>query len=205
MITTILGEIQILPYTFVPVGWLACEGQLISISSNEALFTLLGTIYGGDGITTFGLPDLRGRTAVHAGTMTGGPTIQMGQPGGSNQVTLTQAQMPAHTHTVQLTATAGAVNISAGAVTAAATASSPTAGAVFAESTVAQGRSTVPRSLYANGSANVHLNASASVAGLNPAQLISGSAGASQPIDTAPPYLGLRYFIAISGIYPVRN
>ncbi|MDM1554167.1 tail fiber protein [Chryseobacterium indologenes] len=96
-----LGQIAFVPYTFVPKNWAECNGQIMAISQNQALFALLGTTYGGNGVTTFALPDMRGRVLVHNGQAPGGPTVySMGQIGGSESVTLTVTQMPAHNHTV---------------------------------------------------------------------------------------------------------
>jgi microcystin-dependent protein len=93
-----IGEILVVPYNFAPVGWAFCDGQLLSISQNAALFDLLGTTYGGDGVTNFALPDLRGRTAIHMGTGPGLSSYVIGQRGGEESVTLLINQMPAHTH-----------------------------------------------------------------------------------------------------------
>ena len=94
-----IGQIMPVGFGFPPRGWALCEGQLLSISQNTALFSLLGTTYGGDGRTTFGLPDLRGRSMVSPGTGPGLPQIRWGEKGGAASHTLTAAQMPAHTHT----------------------------------------------------------------------------------------------------------
>lgn len=99
-----LGEIRVFAGSYAPVGWELCAGQLLSISENEALYTLIGTIYGGNGVTTFGLPDLRGRVPVHQGSLPGGGTYVLGTPGGVEQVTLTANQLPAHSHTPRATA-----------------------------------------------------------------------------------------------------
>lgn len=88
-----LGEIRMFGGNFAPQGWMFCAGQTLSISENDALFTLVGTTFGGDGVTTFGLPDLRGRIPIHQG---GG--IVAGEIGGTETVTLSPAQLPAHTH-----------------------------------------------------------------------------------------------------------
>jgi microcystin-dependent protein len=98
-----IGEIRPFGFDFPPRGWAECNGQLLSISSYQALFSLLGTTYGGNGSTTFALPDLRGRVPVHAGTSTGG-TITQGESGGSERVTLATQQLPAHGHTVMASA-----------------------------------------------------------------------------------------------------
>lgn len=97
MATPFVGEIRMFGGNFAPVGWMFCNGAVLPISENEVLFQLIGTTYGGDGQTTFQLPDLRGRVPVHQGT--GLSTYQMGESGGVETVTLTQNQIPAHNHT----------------------------------------------------------------------------------------------------------
>lgn len=104
MSTPYVGEIILVPYNFTPVGWLPCDGRLVAISENEALFTLIGTIYGGDGQTTFGIPDLRSRVPVHAGQGFGLSSYTIGQLGGVESVALTSQQIPAHTHGIDSTA-----------------------------------------------------------------------------------------------------
>ncbi|MFK7748296.1 MAG: phage tail protein [Kordia sp.] len=93
-----IGEIVMFGGNFAPRGWAFCQGQLLAISSNSALFSILGTTYGGDGRTTFALPDLRGRTAIQPGTGPGLSTIKLGQRGGAEYHTLTISQMPTHNH-----------------------------------------------------------------------------------------------------------
>ena len=94
-----IGQIQPFAFNFAPRNWALCDGQLLPISQNTALFSLIGTTYGGDGRTTFGLPDLRGRVPIHQGHGPGLSSYVIGQTGGSATNTLTQAQMPSHTHT----------------------------------------------------------------------------------------------------------
>ena len=96
-----LGEIRIFAGNFAPRGWAFCQGQLLAISQNTALFSLLGTTYGGNGQTTFALPDLRGRSPVHWGSGPGLPPVSLGEQGGSETVTLIASQMPAHSHAVR--------------------------------------------------------------------------------------------------------
>jgi microcystin-dependent protein len=91
-----LGEIRMFAGTFAPLGWAMCDGSLLPIATNDALYSLLGTTYGGDGQTTFGLPDLRGRIALHNNS-----NFPIGARGGSETVTLTSAELPSHTHVVQ--------------------------------------------------------------------------------------------------------
>jgi len=96
-----VGEIRMFAGTFAPRGWALCDGQLLAISQNDALFSLLGTIYGGDGRTTFGLPDLRGRVPVHMGQGPGLSNYGVGVKGGAENVTLIANQLPSHSHTLQ--------------------------------------------------------------------------------------------------------
>ena len=93
-----VGEIRMFAGNFAPRGWAFCDGQLLAVSQNDALFSLLGTIYGGDGRTTFGLPDLRGRIPIHAGTGPGLSPRRLGAKSGSEKVTLTTNQLASHTH-----------------------------------------------------------------------------------------------------------
>ena len=103
-----LGQIIMFGGNFAPRSWALCDGQLLPISSYTALFSILGTTFGGDGRTTFGLPDLRGRVPVHQGSGPGLPQVQLGQKGGAAANTLTVGNLPAHSHTAQLMATTGA-------------------------------------------------------------------------------------------------
>lgn len=96
-----VGEIRMFAGNFAPRGWAFCDGQLLAVSQNDALFSLLGTIYGGDGRTTFGLPDLRGRIPIHAGHGPGLSERRLGSKGGAEKETLTVNQIPSHTHAMQ--------------------------------------------------------------------------------------------------------
>ncbi len=96
-----LGEIRLVPFNFAPQGWAFCAGQLLHINQNQALFSLLGTSYGGDGLTTFALPDLRGRVPVGAGQSATGTDYELGSTGGEESIKLTAAQLPAHSHRVR--------------------------------------------------------------------------------------------------------
>ena len=101
-----LGEIRIFGGSYAPIGWALCAGQLLSIGENSALYSLLGTTYGGDGQATFALPDLQGRSPLHEGTAPGSSSYTLGQTGGSEAVELTPAQIPAHSHSAVYAATA---------------------------------------------------------------------------------------------------
>ena len=107
MATPFIGEIVLFAGNFAPRNWAFCNGQLLSIAQNTALFSILGTTYGGNGTTTFALPDLRSRVPIHAGQGPGLSNYALGQMGGVENVTLTQSQLPAHNHTVNAVASGG--------------------------------------------------------------------------------------------------
>ena len=104
-----VGEIRIFAGNFAPVGWMFCDGQLLAISENETLFQLIGTTYGGDGQSTFALPNLQSRIPLHFGTF-GGQTFQLAETGGVESVTLTTQQIPIHTHPLLCAASGGIPN-----------------------------------------------------------------------------------------------
>jgi microcystin-dependent protein len=168
----LLGEIYLVPYNFSPVGFAECNGQLLSISQNTALFSLLGTTYGGDGITTFALPDLRDRVPVGAGQAPGLSAYLQGQTGGESRHVLTIAEMPTHTHV--LLADSG-------------------------EATSAHAR----QSLFTRNAERVPVYAGepTTAAGAN----AIGNAGGGAAHTNLQPYLGLKYIIALQGVYPPRN
>lgn len=102
-----VGEIRMFGGNFAPYGWMSCEGQLLQIAEYDVLFTLVGTTYGGDGVNTFALPDLRGRIPVHQGTLPGNKTFVLGELAGTETATLTTQQLPAHTHIVSASSAPG--------------------------------------------------------------------------------------------------
>jgi microcystin-dependent protein len=111
-----LGEIRMFGFNFAPAGWAQANGQLLPIAQNTALFSLLGTQFGGDGVTTFALPDMRGRVALHQGQGSGLTAHTVGQTGGAETVTLTSAQMPNHTHQLEASSVPATSRHPAGAV-----------------------------------------------------------------------------------------
>lgn len=173
-----LAEIKVVSFNFPPKGWAACNGQLMPINQNQALFSLLGTVYGGNGQTNFGLPNMQGRVPVHFGD-----GYVLGQTGGSTSVSLTVSQMPQHNHIV-----------SARNDTMAATAANsvPTNKAFASAQVAAQGGTTVPLNLYGPYASLV---ATAAVA----------NAGGSQPHNNMMPYSVLNFVIALQGIFPSQN
>jgi len=179
-----IGQVFLFAGNFAPRGWAFCNGQLLAISTNQALFAILGTTYGGNGIQTFALPDLRGRTLVSVGQGPGRSNYVLGQAGGSETVSLLSTQLPQHLHvtTVQ-TAT---VNVSQ----AAADVTTP-AGAVPTQ------YDTAP--LYA-----ANPDGSSTLGGVTATPTI-GAVGSGSPVPTLMPYLTLNYCICIQGLFPSRN
>jgi microcystin-dependent protein len=171
-----IGEIRLFPYTFAPRGWMDCAGQLLSIADFEVLYVLLGTTYGGDGVTTFGLPDLRGRAPIHIGQGPGLSNRVLGERAGTETVTLTTAQVPAHSHPVYAT-------------TAAATSTTPGPGLLPA---AVSGDTFYVNTLTGNNAA-----------AMSPAS--TTPAGSSQPHDNTMPTLTARWCIAWEGIFPSQN
>lgn len=174
-----IGQIQAFGFNFAPRGWAKCEGQLLSISSNTALFSLLGTMYGGDGRTTFGLPDLRGRGPIGAGNGPGLSSRALASKGGLESTSIGQANLP------PLAVMASSGNATQNAATANSSLATPgtTAGRVF---TATQG--------YNTTAPNIPLNAGPSMKG-----------GTSAAMNNMQPFLTLNYCIALFGIYPSRS
>jgi microcystin-dependent protein len=185
-----LGTICAFAFNFCPQGYAEADGSLISISQNTALFALLGTTYGGNGTTNFGLPDLRGRSAVGYGQGPGLSNIVIGQKGGTETVTLIASQMPAHTHTATTSVT---VNTAIKAVSGAGNSTNPT-GNVWATSSSRD-------NVYSNVAPNATM-ASGVVATTASGNTTVNPAGGSQPFSNRSPYLGIKYCIATVGIFP---
>lgn len=177
MTTPFIAEIRTFSFNFPPKGWAMCNGQLLSIQQNQALFSLVGTTYGGNGVTTFALPDLRSRTPVHWGQ--GLDNVVLGQTGGQENHTLLVTELPAHTH-------------SFAASTSAAT-KRAVAGDIFADDVDTQA---VDYFATFNAPSSSYVN-------LNP--LSMSNAGNSQPHNNMQPYLVLNICIALQGIFPSRN
>ena len=176
MTTPYLGEIRLLPYPRgAPTGWHLCDGSLISIAQYDSLYVLLGTIYGGDGVQTFALPDLRGRIPIHQGTGRGLSTYVAGQMAGTETVTLTSLQMAQHQHFELASTEVGTSHLPTGNLTA----------VITGETFYGQG---------GDGSAVYPL----------PATTI-GATGGNQAHDNTAPTLTLNYCIAMVGVFPSQN
>jgi microcystin-dependent protein len=174
----ILGAIFIFAGNFAPRGYQLCQGQVLSITQNTALFSILGTTYGGNGTTTFALPDLRGRAPIGQGAGPGLSPVDLGQSGGSQNVAILSSNMPAHNHTVAVS-----------------TAS--------AQQTSPQNNFIAPP-LDGNANPTTGFN-SAATAGATLAPTSVSIAGQGVPISVESPFLSINYIIAIQGIFPSRN
>lgn len=170
-----VAEIRIFGFNFAPKGWAFCDGQLLPLSQNTALFSLLGTTYGGDGRSNFALPNLQGNAPMHSGQGPGLSLHDLGETGGSETVTLLESEMPAHTHTV----------VSKG--------TPPPAASGTPAATTAFGRS--------NG--GTAYTPAVNLGAMAPAMI--APAGGSQPHNNMMPYLTLSFCIALQGVYPPRT
>lgn len=182
-----LAEIRIFAGNFPPRGWAFCNGQILSIAQNTALFSLLGTTYGGNGQTTFALPDLRGRSSMHWGQGPGLTERVLGEMAGENNVTLLTTEIPAHVHDGTAQFTNARIRCSNGSAT----------------SKTAEGNvpAVVSKGHIYNGAAT-----SSMAMGVNVNQsVVSGPNTGSQPHNNMQPYLGLTFIIALQGIFPPRG
>ena len=178
MSSPFLAEIRIFPYNFAPKGWAFCNGQLLPISQNTALFSLLGTTYGGDGKSTFALPNLQGSAPMQPGQGQGLSLRDLGEQSGEEFVTLLQTEMPAHTHTAKPLAADPAAN-----------AKLTPSGNVWA--TGVTRRASV--NIYAPSPFDTAMDV-----------LTLSISGGSQPHNNMPPYLTLNFCIALQGVFPAR-
>ena len=192
-----IGQIQAFGFSFAPRTWALCQGQILPIAQNTALFSLLGTTYGGNGQTTFGLPDLRGRAAIGQGQGPGLQIYPIGQKAGVENVTLTVLQMPIHNHPFTASGGAGgAVKASSSpGLAAAPSATNPT----LAAGSDSGGSVTI--NLYNGETPDITLNTGGGSSGGGTV----GNNGGSQPLNILNPYLTINYSIALQGIFPTRD
>jgi microcystin-dependent protein len=188
-----LGQIILVGFTFAPRGYALCNGQIMSIAQNTALFSLLGTTYGGNGQTTFALPDLRGRVPNHFGQGPGLSNYTQGEVAGQETVTLTTAQMPMHNHVASAAPPIGTLN----ATSVAGNTRDP------ANALPAREASGVTATYNNVGGPTVPMAANA--VALTAGAVTVQNAGSSLPVSILPPFLTLNYCIAIEGIFPSRN
>jgi microcystin-dependent protein len=180
-LTPLMSQIMPVSFNFAPQGWAQCNGQFLPINQNQALFSLLGTTYGGNGQTTFALPDLRGRVPMHIGQ---GHT--QGEAGGQEFHTLTQSEMPAHNHFAMANNTNGTTNIAG---------ITPASNKAVAQAIVSlQGTNTTPAQIYGTGGPTGTMAPSA-----------ISSIGGSQPHENRQPFSVILFCIALLGVFPSRN
>jgi len=206
-----LGEIRMAGFNFNPYGWALCQGQIVPLSQNTALFALLGTVYGGDGVSTFALPDLRGRTPVGQGQGPGLSPYEIGEKGGTESVTQLTSNMPMHTHAVQttVTSTLGATS-TAQVVNADASSATPIAGGCLGIANDGGGNTF---QIYHSGKDNngnplprVDLASQpVTLTGGVGVTAVAGVTGSSLPSSILSPYLSVNFIIAMQGIFPSRN
>ena len=177
MASPYIAEIKMFGGNFAPKGYALCNGQIVAISQNTALFSLLGTTYGGNGTTTFALPNMQGRAPVHQGNGAGIDPVVLGEMAGETNVTLTTSNLPTHTH--------------------------PISGAIIANSN--PGETPASNTLFTNSAPNQLYATALGTGGLNLAPQTITTAGGSQPHNNLQPYLAVTFIIALQGVFPARN
>jgi len=175
-----IGEVRIFAGTFAPRGWAFCDGQLLPISTNQALFSLLGTTYGGDGRSSFALPNLNGKAPIGAGQ---GPRLTpryLGESGGQDKVLLQQTELPAHSHTA-------------------------TGGTIAIPGFVGTGNSDTPENTFPAASTKSYSATTSGTMNTVAGTVQLNATGGNQSHNNLQPYLVVRYIIALQGIFPPRN
>jgi microcystin-dependent protein len=197
-----MASIQLFAGNFAPKSWAMCQGQVIAISTNSALFALLGTSFGGNGVSTFALPNLASRVPVGTGQGPGLSSYVLGEQGGVEHLTLLQSNMPPHTHIATATVTvATAINCCTGAgVTL-----SPTPAGNIPTTGHDTGTGALLNMYGTPGTGNAATMASNMASNTVNASVVNGVAGSGIPIQILPPYLGMNYIICQYGIFPTRN
>lgn len=207
-----LGQIAIFGFNFPPRGWSFCAGQLLSIPQFNSVFALVGDFYGGDARTTFGLPDLRGRSPLGAtgGTGPGLPNYRMGERGGEPTIVLGISQMPQHTHEATFTPRGGGSGLPAEVQvsTSKASQSTPTAGDYLAAPNFGAGISITEVNGYVTADqagSTVPLGGVLGGGGAVGGTVTVGSAGLGAPVETQSPFLGVNFCFAMEGVFPSRE
>ena len=199
-----LGEIKAVGFDFAPRQWAKCAGQFLDIAQNAALFSLLGTMYGGDGRINFKLPDLRGRSLIGEGQGSGLTNRIQGQFGGRERVALSLAELPTHNHGGSISGSStGTFKLNASTNTA--DVSDPT-NAILAKATIDDGGRPIPFDLYtASTSQNTQMAQNTIDVDLSSSAVTVNNNGQSQPFDNMTPWLAINYIIALQGLFPSRS
>ena len=203
-----IGEIRFFGGNFAPRTWALCDGQLISISSNTALFSILGTTYGGDGRSTFGLPDMRGRSPVHAGFGPGLAGVALGQKGGATSFTLTEANLPAHSHSASTTTTTDTTTDTTTTSTLHANSGAGANNSPEGDVLANDGRDRIYNSAAPNVAMHADAVQSSSVStstSTSSSTTTIGNTGGNQAVVHRSPYIGVNCIICISGVFPSRS
>jgi len=176
-----IGEIRLFAPNFAPQSWLICAGQLMAISQNQVLFSILGTTYGGNGFTTFALPDLRGKAPIGEGQGPGLSVYTLGQQTGVTAYSLTGSNLPAHNHTIS--------------------------GTISMRTTTAVADSETPGGNYFANDTSTKFDTQNDGTTMKPANvnLVAGNAGSGVPVNNMMPYIAMNYIICQSGVFPARN
>jgi microcystin-dependent protein len=191
-----IGQICIFGFNFAPKGWAMCQGQLMPLSQNTALFSIVGTEYGGDGRSTFALPNLQGNAAIGAGQAEGLSEYAIGQTGGETAVVLLSAEMPSHNHAFVASTAAAAAQSPQGNLLASATRPFVHAADEPEAEIAAPGPTQVEADFYSANPGNAKIAlASSAIA----------SSGGNQPHNNMQPYLALNFCIALQGVMPPRS
>jgi microcystin-dependent protein len=180
MASPFVAQITMFAFNFAPKGWAQCQGQILPLSQNTALFSLLGTNFGGDGRSTFGLPNLQGLAVVNAGQGPGLSSYFIGEQNGTNTVTLLQTQLPSHPHTLMATTNPGTTLSGSG-------------------NQLAKAFGGTKQASYTGN----YLSTTAPATALSPFALTQ--TGSSQPHDNMQPYMTLNFCIALQGVFPPRG
>ncbi|WP_206956663.1 phage tail protein [Trinickia acidisoli] len=197
-----IGEIRMVSFKFAPYGWALCQGQSIQVSQNQALYALIGNLYGGTAPVNFQLPNFSGRSPVGTGTGQNLTPMSLADTGGAEDVQLTTPQMPLHNHTAAISASGSSVQIGIPATTA----STNLQAAPGTNTVLAAGMASAhPTTQYSTDTPNTTLAPFDAPAKISVNSLTIGNTGGNTPVDVRNPYLATNFVIALTGIYPTPD
>lgn len=202
-----IGEIRIFAGNFAPTGWFLCQGQLLPISAYQALFAIIGTFYGGNGTSNFQLPNLQGRFPIGVGTSPSGQIYDIGQVGGTEQVTLTLSSLPTHTHLATFApgTSQPTVNVSMQAGSGTGTTQTPNGNYICNVTDSGGNTDGIFAPAGSAGTLGNVAGVSATVSGGFGGTVTVQTTGNGLPVQTVSPYLGITYIIAYNGVFPSRG
>ncbi len=197
-----IGQILLWPISWAPQNWMLCQGQIIQISSNQALYALIGTTYGGDGTQTFALPDLRGRMPLGAGEGRGLPNTALAQQGGVPYTTLTINNLPSHNHAAVMSSTGLSATTTLNVATQGSGSETPTTGASLCASTGGPGAANIYIAPAPTTNVVALGNISTTIGGTG--EVTVANTGSGLPFDNHSPFLGMNFIICVTGMFPSR-